>query len=180
MPDTEQDPKPQEAAIQAPPLTGRPSTYTKAKAREICELLSEGVPLREICRKDGMPAWRTVYDWMAKDEELSTSIAHARDLGWDAIWEDCLRIADTPCIGEVTIDDGEKLVVRREDMLGHRKLQIETRMKMLAKFNPKKYGDVLRHAGDVENPLVVDVMAKEVVTSLVKNIEMKRQLQNAG
>jgi len=164
----------------APKPIGRPSRYSKEIAQEMCQLLSEGVPLREICRSDDkFPAWRTVYDWMAKDEELSTAIAHARDIGWDAIWEDCLRIADTPCIGEVTIDDGEKLIVRKEDMLGHRKLQIETRMKMLAKFNPKKYGDVLRHAGDADNPLVVDVMAKEVVTSLIKNVEMKRQVSNA-
>ena len=31
--------------------------------------------------------------------------------------------------------------IKREDMLGHRKLQIETRLKLLAKWNPKKWGD---------------------------------------
>lgn len=29
----------------------------------------------------------------------------------------------------------------REDMLGHRKLQIETRLKLLAKWDPRRYGE---------------------------------------
>jgi hypothetical protein len=35
----------------------------------------------------------------------------------------------------------------REDMLGHRKLQIETRLKLLAKWSPKRYGDKLGIGG---------------------------------
>ena len=29
-------------------------------------------------------------------------------------------------------------------MLGHRKLQVETRLKLLAKWDPKRYGDLMR------------------------------------
>jgi hypothetical protein len=32
-------------------------------------------------------------------------------------------------------------------MIEHRKLRIETRLKLLAKWNPKKYGDKLAHTG---------------------------------
>jgi hypothetical protein len=34
--------------------------------------------------------------------------------------------------------------VKRSDMLGHRKLQVETRLKLLAKWDPKRYGDMVR------------------------------------
>ncbi len=155
---------------------GRPSTYDPAIARQMCEQLSEGIPLREICRQEGFPAWRTVYDWMRKDPDLSASIAHARDIGWDAMFEDCLRIADTPAIGEIITDDGEKVTVKREDMLGHRKLQIETRLKMLAKFNPKRYGDKIVHAGDDVNPVVIE-NNMNVFGELLKNLKMKRQTE---
>lgn len=124
----------------AKPL-GRPSKYTKKVGDAICARLADGEPLRQICRDPDMPAWRTVYDWKAADADFAARIAHAREAGHDAIAQECLEIADTPQIGE-TIEispDGKK--VKREDMLGHRKLQVETRLKLLAKWDPKRYGD---------------------------------------
>ena len=57
--------------------------------------------------------------------------------------------------------------------------RIDARKWVASKLKATKYGDVLKHMGDQNNPLVVDVMAKEVVTSLIKNVEMKRQVSNA-
>lgn len=92
-----------------------------------------------------MPNWRTIYNWMEAHPEFSARIARARDLGMDAILEDALRIADTPCEGiETETSDDGRVKEKRGDMLGHRKLQIETRLKLLAKWNPKKYGDKLQ------------------------------------
>ena len=161
-----------------PKKIGRPSKYSPAVAQEICEGLAEGTPLREICRRDHMPEWRTVYDWMARDEALSTAIAHARDIGYDKMAEECLQIADTPVEGRkiVETDDG-KVMYTREDMLGHRKLQIETRLKLLAKFNPKKYGDRAILAGDADNPLQINIQATEMFDSILKNAEMTRQIE---
>ena len=158
--------------------TGRPSKYDPDIARIMCEQLSDGIPLRQICREnEGFPAWRTVYDWMRKDPDLSTAIAHARDMGYDAMAEECLHIADTPMIGIIkTVDDEGGVTTKQEDMLGHRKLQIETRLKLLAKFNPKKYGDKVVHSGDDENPVVIE-NNMNVFGELLKNIKMQRQME---
>ena len=132
---------------------GRQSTYTQKAADEICERLSNGEFLRQICRDDHMPGWVAVYRWINTRPEFSERVARARELGFDAIASQCLEIADTPSIGEETevfgSEDGdpnaEKVVkIKRGDMLGHRKLQIETRLKILAKWCPKKYGDLQR------------------------------------
>ena len=170
--------------------TGRPSTYTKETAEKICELLSDGIPLREICRMEGMPAWRTVYDWMYKDDALgeegaglSAAIARAREIGYDAMAEECLIIADTPKIGfkktfnSGSEEDEDSMTVVEEDMLGHRKLQIETRLKLLAKFNPKKYGDRMQVAGDPENPLETKVDLG-IFDTILKAVELKRQAES--
>jgi len=130
----------------------RTTSYSLKVANEICARLAEGEPLRVICRDDHMPAWRTVYDWRSADPEFAARIAHARDVGFDAIAEEALEIADTPVEGvrrEVGTD-GVKAV--HEDMLGHRKLQVETRLKLLAKWSPSRYGDKqqIEHSGHLE------------------------------
>ena len=51
--------------------------------------------------------------------------------------------------------------ITREDMLGHRKLQIWTRLQLLAKWNPTKYGDRTTLAGDKNNPLIPQQMSDE-------------------
>lgn len=120
---------------------GRKSTYTEAIAKEICERIAEGEPLRQICRDNHMPGWVTVYAWINTHPDFAERFAHARDLGADAIAEECLAIADTPLTGEEITDAPTGRTIRKADMLGHRKLQVETRLKLLAKWNPKKYGE---------------------------------------
>jgi hypothetical protein len=130
---------------------GRPSKRTPSVVAKILAGLSAGTPLSVICSHTAMPATRTVADWMDQDPEFSAAIARARDAGFDQIALDALRIADTPLEGievEETVQaDGEgdetpaERKIRRKDMLGHRKLQVETRLKLLAKWDPKRYGD---------------------------------------
>jgi len=140
--------------------------YTEDLATEICERLATGETLAQICRDEHMPAVRTVSDWRKAHADFDTAFLAARDEGFDQIANDCLRIADTPVEGvtekyeKVLIDnpddpDGEpvselKLTERKvEDMLAHRKLQIDTRLKLLAKWDPRRYGDkqTLEHTG---------------------------------
>lgn len=161
----------------APKKMGRPSKYDPEIARIICEQLSEGIPLRQICREnEGFPAWRTVYDWMGRDEELSASIARARDIGYDALAEECLQIADNPQFGQKQVMTDQGTATTIEDMLGHRKLQIETRLKLLAKFHPTKYGDRVAIEG-VEGGAAIkteDTNANKFL-EIIKNMEMNKR-----
>jgi predicted secreted protein len=177
-------PKTQAAKQTAPKKTGRPSKYTPEIAKEIVERLSNAEPLRQICRDEGMPEWRTIYDWMYRDDKevalgrgvgLSAAIARAREIGYDKMAEECLELADTPKFGTKQVESEDGVIVTREDMLGHRKLQIETRLKLLAKWNPKKYGERLTHAGDADNPVSVQADIS-IFDAMLKNLETKRQL----
>lgn len=156
-----------------PKKTGRPSKYTPELAREIIERLSEGEPLRQICREEYMPQWRTIYDWMYRDPDLSAAIARAREIGYDKMAEEVLEIADNPKLGQIHTQDDKGSTVRTEDMLGHRKLQVETRLKLLAKWNPKKYGERVALAGDAESPVVMKTHSTEEVREMLKLLEMK-------
>jgi hypothetical protein len=125
----------------AKPKLGRPSSYTQEIADEICERLSGGEPLAWICRDDHMPAVRTVSDWK-ENASFSANFARARDEGFDCLALSCLAIADTTQNGEeTTVRSDGGVEVRTGDMLGHRKLRIETRLKLLARWDPRRYGD---------------------------------------
>lgn len=88
-----------------------------------------------------MPSVSTVHEWMKADDAFSGSIARARKDGFDVIAADCLKIADTPKTGKIVKRSPDGTTETIEDMLGHRKLQIDTRLKLLAKWDPKRYGD---------------------------------------
>lgn len=125
------------------PKLGRPYTYDRSVVvPAICEQLSKGTPLAEICRGEGMPTDAAVMLWVQEDEGIAFQIAQARARGYDAIAQDCLAIADTPSpVNQFgSTDTGD---------VAHRKLRIETRLKLLAKWDPKRYGDKqqVEHSG---------------------------------
>ena len=121
---------------------GMPSKYTPELMIEICTRMSDGEPLAQICRDQHMPSDGTVRSWSDAMPEVAVAIARAREAGFDFIAADCLSIADQTCEGvEITTKANGDVDEKRADMLGHRKLRIETRLKLLAKWDPKRYGD---------------------------------------
>jgi hypothetical protein len=136
--------------------------YNPAKfLPEIHAWIESGKTLRAYCRQDGKPSYGTVYDWLEVDAAQSSRFAHARNIGEDQIAQECLEIADTTQIGEIVTQKPDGSVeIKTIDMIEHRKLRIETRLKLLAKWNPKKWGDKL------QTELSGEVSVKRVVSDL--------------
>lgn len=155
---------------------GRPSKYTPEIAERMCEMLSQGIPLREICRQEGFPEWRTVYDWMVRDAHLSAAIARAREVGQEAIAEGIYELVERP--PERIVDDKG---VSRVDAgyVQWTRVQADIKLKLLAKWNPKRYGDRVAVAGDAENPVQIQHDVKTVFDNLLKNMELRRQQEAA-
>lgn len=139
------------------------STYTQEIDDEICARIAEGEPLRQICRDKGI-AWRTVYSWLAANEDFAARFAQARDVGMDAIAEESLEIADNSSNDWIEKQNDEGGVVSytfNKEHVQRSKLRIETRLKLLAKWNPKKYGDKIETTHTGPQHIVIDgVLAK--------------------
>ena len=131
----------------------QPGQFTEAQREThiaaILHWVSQGNTVRAYCRQPNTPHFTTVYDWLNSSEDYALRFARAREVGEQAISEECLQIADTPCEGAKVVYGPDGTTETREDMLGHRKLQIETRLKLLAKWNPKKWGEKVEHGGSV-------------------------------
>jgi hypothetical protein len=123
---------------------GRPSSFTQKLADEIAERIGNGEPLAQICRDDHMPALRTVYDWQDAHEQFSASIARARDAGYDNIAVDALAILDEEPERVVTLTGDDRSESRIDSASVQRaKNRFEGRLKLLAKWDAKRYGDKL-------------------------------------
>lgn len=110
------------------------SKYTEDTADLICERLAEGVSLAEICRVIGVHR-SVVYDWRKAHDGFAERMDTARDLGYDAIADDCLRIADDGSADMTTDDEGNERV--DFDHIQRSKLRVHTRLQLLAKWSPR-------------------------------------------
>lgn len=108
--------------------------YTEEQKKEmfnkIIESICNGVSVRQILKKDGMPSFCALLDWMEKDEELAKQYARAKQesADFDAdnvnyIAELCLRDKVTPAAARVAIDAYKWSAGKKK---------------------PKKYGDMIK------------------------------------
>lgn len=130
---------------------GRPTLYSPDVVEEICARLESGEPLEEICRDEKMPSSRAVNDWQngvvsSVPKSVSAAIARAREIGYDTIANKTRSVARglEGSTGDVARD----------------KLIIETDLKLLAKWMPKRYGDSTTIRGDKDNPIEFTLAAK--------------------
>lgn len=119
---------------------GRPSTYNEEIGEEICSRLEKGEPLASICRDEHMPAYRTVFDWQKATghKAFSAAIACAREAGHDTI---ALR-ARLTIRGKTEEEGGESSGDVQRD-----KAIVDTDLKLLAKWDPRRYGDKVALVG---------------------------------
>ncbi len=121
---------------------------------EVLGRLSRGDTTARICRDPHMPGVMNLAQWMADDPEFELSVARARQLGHDAIAE---RARETiRGQGESTKD-----VIRDKAI-------VELDMRLLSKWDPRRYGDAvqLRHADADGEKLDVAPMVAEVMSLL--------------
>ena len=118
--------------------------YSQEIADKVCERIAQGEPLRQICRDEGMPSYGAIYDWLEVQPEFASRFARARVTGFDVIAEQALEIADDDSRDwePVKDQDGNVTGIRVDgEHVTRSKLRIETRLKLLAKWDPKRYGD---------------------------------------
>ena len=116
---------------------GRPSDYTEELGAEICRRIAIGETLTKICRPKTMPDRSTVWRWTEGNPDFRNALARAREVqSWS--WADeAIDIADgagrkakgMPGTGEA----GAKVQAE--------KLRIDARKWLIAKLNPKQFGE---------------------------------------
>jgi len=107
----------------------RPSDFTQEIADTICERIAAGENLRQMCMEDGLPNERTVYRWLAANDEFCQQYARARKTWADAQLEEIVEVSKDPTLGA-----------------DHKRVQIDTLKWAMGKLNGK-YSDKVKHVG---------------------------------
>lgn len=134
-------------------LRGPPSSYTEEVGIEICRRMAEGESASQVCRDPAMPHFSTIKRWLNDIPEFREMYTQARQ---DLLeyWAD--EIIDIS-------DDGSNDWVKRESEAGRvdivldkehimrSRLRTDNRKWLMSKLAPKKYGDKLELAGEVQH-----------------------------
>ena len=145
---------------------GRPSIYSPDLAAAICAELADGRSLRSVCRDEGMPDARTVFRWLAANDEFRQQYARAKEEAADALVEDILEIADdgrNDWMERAGDDAGSGWLLNGEHVQ-RTKVRIDARKWIAAKLKPKKYGEKVEQTiqgGD--RPLQVEAIKMVIV-----------------
>ncbi len=136
---------------------GRPSTYTRAIADEICQRIAEGEPLTKICKDPRMPAYSTILGWRVGDMgdgEFSEKYARARQDGADALADKIRELAERVETGKLDPNAG--------------RVAIDALKWIASKLKPRAYGDRLELAGQVGTTTDVVDQAPEWLKQAIK------------
>lgn len=107
---------------------GRPTRFTEALGKKICDRIASGESLRRICKDKKMPARKTIHLWLLDDRKKAFLHQYviAVDIRADELFDSLEEIADN-----------EKGEVQRD------RLRVDTRKWYLSKIMPKKFGEKL-------------------------------------
>lgn len=97
--------------------------FDQEKANEICELIANGVTLKNICEIDGMPGLTTVHKWKNENPSFADAYSYARKTQADTF-------ADMIITEAFNCHDAQ---------IG--RLRMDALKWTASKLAPKKYGD---------------------------------------
>ncbi len=124
----------------------RRSRFDETIARRLCRRLAEGETLVAICREAGMPARRTVYDWLEAHAVFRGLYREARQQQLESWAEEIVALAD----GLGAEED--------RDAVARVKLRIEVRQWLIARLAGRG-GEPDESGRDKQRgPLVIEVV----------------------
>ena len=112
---------------------------TPENAARICEMIVTGETLDAAAKAIGANSRTTILMWVAQDAEFEAMYRRAKTAQADAMAEQIIAIADDAGGDWKVVDGGNGAIVDREAVL-RSKLRVETRLKLMASFAPKRYG----------------------------------------
>jgi len=129
-------------------MNGNP--ITEEMRQDTLRRIADGETMASICRQDGYPARQTMVSHFAIKPEWQEAYRQARRDGFDTIAENAFALLAE---AYARLADGKI----DPSVVNARRLQFDGTMKLLAKWDPIRYGELLKLSGDPSNPFPIGV-----------------------
>jgi len=118
---------------------------------------------------------QTFYAYIDQNDERSKRYTRATELRAERMAEDMLNISDSVEDDFIILPDGRGVV--NNNVIQRDRLRVDTRKWLLAKMNPKKFGDKIDMSSSdgTMTPKVVDLSQLEI-PDLIKRLELVQKL----
>ena len=126
------------AAKKAAAKKGRPTTYSKDRATEILDRISDGESLRSVCSSSQLPPHSTILNWVKDDVDgFSDRYARAREIQCDMMFDDLHELSRKA----LTVAQGEPGTGEAGARVQAIRIEIDTLKWILAKRFPERWAD---------------------------------------
>ena len=151
--------------------------YSEQLAIEICERISSGELLINICADEHMPTVRRVTQWLRESSEFSILYKESINDRLTIFEEEVIKIADDAERDfRDVVRNGRTVRVLDGDAIARAKLRVEVRFRHLKAGNPGKWGEtstlITKDGNDMDN------MTTEELDAKIAELEVKDRVVN--
>ncbi|MDT8321997.1 MAG: hypothetical protein RQ826_15875, partial [Xanthomonadales bacterium] len=130
--------------------------------------LAQGEPYVKICEDAHMPDFSTIWRWEQSNPDFGRQAQVALEHGTHFLAHDCLRIADA-----------EEIDPR------HKKIMIDTRIRLIGKWNAKRYGEKLQvdqrtELHEATDEELHEAIQKQFQSMAAQGVDLAGMLKDAG
>jgi len=149
---------------------GRPTIYNEALIDKICQIVATSEKgLHTIADEEWCPCYNTLFRWLNEYPSFSHKYAQAKESQSDFMGLQLLKIADDS-IGDETFSPNGNRIENRE-FTSRSKLRVETRMWLMERLAPRKYGKMIekeqdKEAKEYQPPQINVTISKEAIDKL--------------
>jgi hypothetical protein len=153
--------------------------YSESLAVEICERITVGELLLDICDDENMPTMRRCNQWLKEHSDFAALFKDSINDRLNVFEEAVIRIADDMKQDFKTIvKNGKERRVLDPDVIARAKLRIDVRFRHLRAMRPERWSEQSTLNVKQSDPLDLDQMTTEELAAKIAELEHKDRVVN--
>jgi hypothetical protein len=154
--------------------------FTEALAIEICERVSSGELLIDICAAEHLPTVRRTLQWIKESSEFAALYRDSVNDRLTIFEEEVIKIADDAARDfKDVVRHGRPARVLDGDAIARAKLRVEVRFRHLKAFKPSLWAEQSTLHLKQSDATDIDNMTSEELSRKIADLEMKDRIVNS-
>lgn len=154
------------------------SRHNRELFHDMLSWIEKGKSVRSFCQQPGMPSRKSLDKWRKSDPELAAKYLESREIGFAELADEVIDIADDGA--NDTYVDSYGHTKTNQDVIARSRLRVDTRLKLLACWDPSRYGTKMQVGGAHDLPPVTMSIEERAakITALLAAAEYRRLQSN--